>query len=194
MPYQRRDGRQRCAGNETLQPTSAMSKLENLNDLFLEELRDLYHAENQLLKALPEMEEAAHSADLKVAFNEHRLQTATHVQRLEAIFETLNQPAKGKTCKAMKGLIAEAKQHIKEKATSAVKDASLIAAAQRVEHYEIAGYGTARTFAATLGYTEATELLQQTLAEESATDQRLTQLAQGLNLEAMVVAEGFDRS
>jgi ferritin-like metal-binding protein YciE len=168
-----------------------MSKLETLNDLFLEELRDLYHAENQLLKALPEMEEAAHSAELKIAFNEHRLQTATHVQRLEAIFETLNAPAKGKTCKAMKGLIAEAKEHIKERAASAVKDASLIAAAQRVEHYEIAGYGTARTFAATLGYTQAEDLLQQTLNEEGAADHRLTHLAQGLNLEAMVAADGF---
>lgn len=170
-----------------------MSKLENLNDLFLEELRDLYHAENQLLKALPEMEEAAHSAELKIAFNEHRLQTSTHVQRLEAIFESLKEPAKGNTCKAMKGLLAEAKQHIKEKAASAVKDASLIASAQRVEHYEIAGYGTARTFAATLGYTEAAELLQQTLNEEGAADQRLTQLAEGLNLEAMVAVEGFER-
>ena len=168
-----------------------MSKLNTLNDLFIEELRDLYHAENQLLKALPEMEDAAHSADLKIAFNEHRIQTGAHVQRLEAIFESLGQPAKGKTCKAMKGLIAEAKQHIKEKATSAVRDASLIASAQRVEHYEIAGYGTARTFADTLGYKEASELLQQTLNEEGATDQRLTSIAQGLNLEAMVAVEDF---
>jgi ferritin-like metal-binding protein YciE len=172
-----------------------MSKLDTLHDLFLEELRDLYHAENQILEALPEMEEAAHSADLKIAFNEHRLQTETHVQRLEAIFETLGTPAKGKTCKAMKGLLAEAKKHIKEKATSAVKDASLIAAAQRVEHYEIAGYGTVRTFAELLGYTESVERLQQTLNEEGATDQRLTALAQGLNLEAMLAPDGFgDRS
>ena len=172
-----------------------MSKLDTLHDLFLEELRDLYHAENQILEALPEMEEAAHSADLKIAFNEHRLQTETHVQRLEAIFETLGTPAKGKTCKAMKGLLAEAKKHIKEKATSAVKDASLIAAAQRVEHYEIAGYGTVRTFAELLGYTESVERLQQTLNEEGATDQRLTVLAQGLNLEAMLAPDGFgDRS
>jgi len=166
-----------------------MSKLENLNDLFLEELRDLYHAENQLLKALPEMEEAAHSADLKILFNDHRHQTATHVQRLEAIFESLEQPAKGKNCKAMKGLVAEAKQHIKEKAASPVKDASLIAAAQRVEHYEIAGYGTARTFATTLGYMDAADLLQQTLNEEGATNERLTALSQGLNVEAMVVPD-----
>lgn len=168
-----------------------MSKLETLNDLYVEELRDLHNAENQLLKALPEMEEAAHSAELKIAFNEHRLQTETHVERLESIFEALNLPAKGKTCKAMKGLIAEAKEHIKEKAASAVKDASLIAAAQRVEHYEIAGYGTARTFAATLGYTEAEALLQETLNEEGAADQRLSHLAQRLNLEAMVAADGF---
>ncbi len=166
-----------------------MSKLENLNDLFLEELRDLYDAENQLLKALPEMEEAAHSADLKIVFNEHRLQTGTHVQRLEAIFESLQQPVKGRSCKAMKGLIAEARGHIKEKAASPVKDASLIAAAQRVEHYEIAGYGTARTFAATLGYTEASDLLQQTLNEEGAADERLTYLSRGLNLEAMIVPD-----
>jgi ferritin-like metal-binding protein YciE len=168
-----------------------MSKIDTLHDLFLEELRDLYHAENQILKALPEMEEAAHSADLKIAFNEHRLQTETHVQRLETIFQTLDVPAKGKTCKAMKGLLAEAKEHIKEKAASAVKDASLIAAAQRVEHYEIAGYGTVRTFAQLLGYNESVELLQQTLNEEGATDQRLTALAQGLNLEAMVAADSF---
>jgi ferritin-like metal-binding protein YciE len=168
--------------------------LNSLNDLFLEELRDLYSAENQLLKALPEMESAAHSGELKIAFNEHLAQTRTHVQRLEAVFETLNERPKGKTCKAMKGLIAEGRVHIKERATSAVKDASLIAAAQRIEHYEISGYGTARTFAETLGYMEVAELLQLTLNEEGATDERLTHLAKGLNLEAMLAVESFDRS
>lgn len=170
-----------------------MSKLNTLNDLFLEELHDLYHAENQLLKALPEMEDAAHSAELKIAFNDHFQQTGVHVQRLESIFESLNEPVKGKTCKAMKGLIAEAKEHIKERATSAVKDAALIASAQRVEHYEIAGYGTARTFAETLGYKDVSETLQLTLNEEGSTDQRLTALSRGLNLEAMVAADGFDQ-
>jgi ferritin-like metal-binding protein YciE len=171
-----------------------MSKLNTLNDLFLEELCDLYDAENQLLKSLPEMEEAAHSAELKIAFNEHRLQTSAHVQRLEAIFESLGQPAKGRSCKAMKGLIAEGRGHIKERATSSVRDASLIAAAQRIEHYEIAGYGTVRTFAETLGYKEAAELLQRTLDEEAATDLQLTGLSQGLNLEAMVAPDDFGRT
>jgi ferritin-like metal-binding protein YciE len=172
----------------------AVMSLNSLNDLFLEELRDLYNAENQLLKALPAMENAAHSAELKIAFNEHLEQTYNHVQRLEAIFETLNESPKGKTCKAMKGLIAESRAHIKEHATSAVKDASLIAAAQRIEHYEISGYGTARTFAETLGYMEAAEILQLTLNEEGATDERLTHLAKALNLEAMVTAESFTRA
>jgi ferritin-like metal-binding protein YciE len=163
-----------------------MSKLTNLNDLYIEELRDLHSAETQLLKALPEMADAAHDPRLRELFIDHLRQTEVHVGRLETIFETLGEKAKGKTCKAMKGLVAEGKEHIKERATPTVRDAALIAAAQRVEHYEISGYGTARTFATMLGYPEAVTLLQETLNEEGDTDHLLTEVAKSLNLEAMV--------
>jgi Uncharacterized protein conserved in bacteria len=171
-----------------------MSKLNTLHDLFLEELRDLYHAENQLLKALPEMELAAHNGELKLLIVAHRRLTGAHVQRLEAIFESLDVPAKGRTCKAMKGLIAEARSHLRQRSGPAVRDASIISSAQRIEHYEIAGYGTARAFADMLGYTEVSELLQKTLEEESAADHQLSFIAQGLNLVAMVNADDFGRS
>ncbi len=161
-------------------------KLETLKDLFVEELRDLYSAENQILKALPKMHKAAHSPELKAAFELHLKQTEGQVARLEQIFTKLGEKPTGKTCKAMEGLVAEGSEMIHEKAEPAVKDAGLIAAAQRVEHYEMAGYGTVRTFAKHLKMTEAEHLLQQTLQEEEATDKKLSTLAESnVNLQAL---------
>jgi ferritin-like metal-binding protein YciE len=163
-----------------------MKKLETLKDLFVEELRDLYSAEKQIIKALPKMRKAANSDQLKAAFEEHLEQTKGHVARLEEIFETLGEKPTGKTCKAMEGLVEEGSEMIAEKAEPAVKDAGLIAAAQRVEHYEMAGYGTARTFAEHLKMNAAVKLLQETLDEEEATDEKLTTLAEtNINLQAV---------
>jgi ferritin-like metal-binding protein YciE len=160
-------------------------KLDSLQKLYIEELRDLYSAENQILKALPKMAKAASSPQLQAAFNEHLKQTEGHVNRLETIFKRLDKSPKGKTCKAMEGLVEEGSEMMSEKGEPAVLDAGLIAAAQRVEHYEIAGYGTVRTYARLLGDTEAERLLQQTLDEEGETDKKLTRLAETLiNAEA----------
>ena len=158
--------------------------IESLKDLFVEELRDLYDAENQLIKALPKMAEASNSEELREAFEEHLEQTKGHAQRLETIFESLGQKAKAKKCKGMEGLIKEGSEMIDEDMDPDVKDAGLIGAAQRVEHYEIAGYGTARTFASQLGEDEAASLLQQTLDEEKETDAKLNDLASEINVEA----------
>jgi ferritin-like metal-binding protein YciE len=160
-------------------------KLAHLQDLFVKELQDLYDAEHQILKALPKMTKAATAPELQQAFQHHQTQTENQVKRLEQIFQQLNASSKGKSCKAMQGIIAEGEEMIKEQADPAVKDAGLIAAAQRVEHYEIAGYGCARTYAAQLGHTQAAGLLQQTLDEEGATDKSLSVLAERvINLEA----------
>ncbi len=160
-------------------------KLETLRDLYIEQLEDLYDAEQQLTKALPKMAKTAHNAKLKSAFENHLRQTEGHVQRLEQAFGLLNMKAKAKTCKAMKGLVEEGNEMVKENADADVKDAGLIAAAQRVEHYEIAAYGTVRTYAQLLGQREAVQLLQQTLDEEGEADKLLTQLAMtGINLDA----------
>ncbi|HVU11727.1 MAG TPA: ferritin-like domain-containing protein [Phototrophicaceae bacterium] len=156
-----------------------MAKLENLNDLLVEQLEDLYDAENQLTRALPKMAQAASSPDLKNAFNTHLTETKGHVQRLEQVFRTLGKKAERKTCKAMQGLIAEGDETIQENGDPEVKDAALIAAAQRVEHYEMAGYGSVRTFAQTLGLTDVANTLQQTLNEEGNADKKLTQIAEG---------------
>lgn len=161
-----------------------MAKLNSLKDLYIEELKDLFNAENQLVKALPAMAQAASDEGLKTAFQEHLEETKTHIERLEKIMEELDESPKGKKCKAMEGLVAEAKETIEMKGEPAVKDAALIAAAQRVEHYEIAGYGCVRTFATLLGFSDAAELLQTTLDEEGATDERLTDIAEELNVEA----------
>ena len=163
-------------------------KLETLQDLYVSELKDLYSAENQIVKALPKMAHAATAQALKAAFEEHLAQTQGQVKRLEQIFERLEKSPSGKTCKGMQGLLAEGQELLKEDAEPAVLDAGLIAAAQRVEHYEIAGYGTVRTYATLLGDERAVRLLQQTLDEEGATDKKLTQLAEtAINVEA---AEG----
>jgi ferritin-like metal-binding protein YciE len=160
-------------------------KLESLETLYIEELRDIYNAENQLLKALPKMAKAASASELKQAFEDHLEQTKEHVERLEEIFEKLDKKPTGKTCKAMKGLVEEGSEIIEEDGEEHVIDAGLIAAAQKVEHYEIASYGTVRTWAEILGEDDAVELLQQTLDEEGETDKRLSELAQELiNVEA----------
>jgi len=156
-------------------------KITTLHELFLEQLRDLYSAETQLTKALPEMAKAANDAKLKQGFETHLEETKGHVQRLEQIFKKLDEKPTGKTCQAMEGVIKEGKETINEDATPEVKDAALIAAAQRVEHYEIAGYGTVRTYAKLMGHDDASALLQQTLDEEAATDKKLTTAAQTLN-------------
>jgi len=154
-------------------------KLESLHELYLEELKDIYSAENQLLKALPKMAAAASAASLREAFEEHLQVTQEQVARLDKIFGALNQTPGGKKCAAMEGLIKEADELLaKEGADPEVLDAALIAAAQKVEHYEIASYGTVRTYAKLLGEDDAAELLQETLNEEGETDEKLTVLAE----------------
>ncbi len=153
-------------------------KLDSLKTLYIEELRDLYNAENQLLKALPKMARKASAPELKAAFQSHLGETETHVERLEEIFQKLGQKPTGKTCKAMKGLVEEGKEVIEEDGEPSVLDAALIGAAQRVEHYEMAGYGVVRTFASILGEEDAHDLLQETLEEEGAADKKLTGIAE----------------
>jgi ferritin-like metal-binding protein YciE len=165
-------------------------KLDTLQKLYVDELRDLYNAENQLLKALPKMAKAASSEELKNAFEKHLEQTETHVERLENIFEQLDQTPKGKTCRAMKGLIEEGSEILKEEGDPSVLDAGIIVAAQKVEHYEIAGYGSVRTFAELLGQNKAVELLQTTLDEESEANELLNGLAESVvNPEALMESE-----
>jgi ferritin-like metal-binding protein YciE len=159
-------------------------KINSLQDLYVEQLRDLYDAESQLIKALPKMAEAANSDDLRQSFEDHLEQTRGHVQRLETIFAKLGEKPKGEKCKGMEGLVKEGSEVLDEDMDENVKDAAIIADAQRVEHYEIAGYGTVRTFANLLGDREAAALLEQTLEEEKETDQQLTELAEDINIEA----------
>ncbi len=153
-------------------------KLDSLRTLWIEEMRDLYNAENQLLKALPKMAKKAAAPELKQAFQSHLEETKTHVERLDQIFDTLGKKPTGKTCKAMKGLVEEGSEMMQETGPSSVIDAGLIAAGQRVEHYEMAGYGVVRTFASILGEDEAEGLLQETLDEEAAADEKLTEIAE----------------
>ena len=169
-----------------------MEHLASLQDLLVHELRDLYSAERQLVSALPKMAQAASSADLQKAFSHHLEQTRTHVARLEEIFDGLGTTnGNEKECEAMKGLIKEGEETINAMGDRNVKDAALISAAQRVEHYEIAAYGTARTHAEKLGYDDAADLLQRTLDEEGDANKKLTKLAEGslftggINEEAM---------
>ena len=160
-------------------------KLDSLETLWVEELRDIYNAENQLLKALPKMAKKASAPELKQAFQEHLDQTKEHVERLEEIFEKLDKKPAGKTCKAMKGLLEEGSELLEEEGEESVLDAGIIAAAQKVEHYEIASYGAVRAWANMLGEEDAAEILQQTLDEEGETDKRLTELAEEIvNVEA----------
>ena len=165
-------------------------KLDTLKTLYIDELRDLYNAENQLLKALPKMAEGASSEDLKDAFEKHLEQTKSQVERLEEVFQEIGETPKGKTCKAMKGLIEEGSEILKEDGEESVIDAGIIVAAQKVEHYEIASYGSVRTFAQLLGKDRSAELLQTTLDEESETNETLNQLAEEIvNPEALMEPE-----
>jgi ferritin-like metal-binding protein YciE len=153
-------------------------KLESLRDLLLEELHDLYSAETQLVDALPKMAEAANSRELKAAFKHHLEQTEGHVERLDDIFRRLEEKSSGETCEAMKGLIKEGEILVNAQGDPDVRDAGLIGAAQRVEHYEIAGYGTARTLAFRLGEKQIADTLQATLDEEAGADKNLTSIAE----------------
>lgn len=165
-------------------------KLDNLRKLYISELRDLYSAENQLLKALPKMAKGPSSDELKQAFEDHLQETEGHVERLEEIFEDLDESPKGKTCHAMKGLVEEGSEILKEEGEESVLDAGIIAAAQKVEHYEIASYGTVRTFAELLAEKDAAKLLQQTLDEEGAANEKLNELAESIvNPEALAESE-----
>ena len=161
-----------------------MSKINTLEEAYVEQLRDLYSAENQLIKGLPKMAKAAHNPELKAGFEEHLEQTKGHASRLEEIFGELDEKPTGKKCQAMAGLVEEGSETIGEDAAPAVKDAMLIAAAQRVEHYEMAGYGTVKAFAQVLGHEEHVKLLEETLEEEAQADEKLTELSQSVNEEA----------
>src|SRR2546421_10889391 len=165
-------------------------KLDTLEKLYISELRDLYSAENQLLKALPKMAKGASSPELKDAFEKHLEQTKGHIERLEQLFEQLDESPKGKTCHGMKGLIEEGSEILEEDGEESVLDAGIIVAAQKIEHYEMAAYGSARTFARLLGQKKAAELLQTTLDEESETNESLNQLAENMvNPEALIGTE-----
>ena len=168
-----------------------MSKLKSLSDLLLEELREIYNAENQLVKALPKMAEAAHSVGLQEAFEFHLQETKGHIRRLKSVFAMLRVKPVGKQCDAMEGLVLECEKMIDGEGAPEVRDAGLIAAAQRIEHFEISAYGTAREFAATLGLVEIAALLQETLDEEGATDTILTRLAKSINLAAVEEGQGL---
>jgi ferritin-like metal-binding protein YciE len=159
-------------------------KIETMQDLFVEQLQDLYDAENRLTKALPEMAKAASSLELRNAFESHLGETQGQITRLEQIFEGMGKDSKATTCDAMKGLIKEGDSVVNDIEQSPLRDAGLIAAANRVEHYEIAAYGSVRTFAQNLGMDRAVALLQETLEEEKAADRKLTAIAQKVNSEA----------
>src|SRR5271165_3741549 len=157
--------------------TATPMELQTLNDLYIHELKDLFSAEQQLVKALPKTAKAASNKELAAGFQEHLEQTKGHAERLEQILSSHKQSTRGPKCKGMEGIIVEGAEMIEEEADDEVKDAGLIAAAQRVEHYEMAGYGTARTYAKLLGDREGAKLLQTTLEEEKQTDQKLSELA-----------------
>jgi ferritin-like metal-binding protein YciE len=164
--------------------------LNSMDELFLNELKDVYNAEKQLVAALPRMAKAAQSPKLQQAIAKHLRETEGHVKRLEQILQSLGEPLRGKKCKGMEGLIEEGKEMLEEEGAPEVIDAAIISAAQRVEHYQIAAYGCLRTYALLLGNTEADRLLQQTLAEEEATDKALTALGEGgINQAAVAAAE-----
>ena len=163
-----------------------MLALKNLHDVFVDELKDLYHAEQQLIKALPRMVTATTHPELKTAFEEHFEQTKVHLLRLDHLAKGLDLQLTGKKCPAMEGLIAEGREKVASTGDDSARDASLICAAQKIEHYEIAGYGTVRTYARLLGYGDAAQLLQLTLEEEVAGDRHLSRLAESINIEANV--------
>ena len=159
-------------------------ELNTLKDLYIHELKDLYSAEKQILKALPKMAKAATSEQLAAGFKKHLEETKVHAERLEKILSSHDETTRGPKCKGMEGVLKEGEEMIEEEADEEVRDAGLIAAAQRVEHYEMAGYGTARTYAELLGDKAGAKLLQQTLNEEAATDEKLTTVAKKINVAA----------
>jgi ferritin-like metal-binding protein YciE len=168
-----------------------MKKLASLEDAFMTELRDMYNAESQLVKALPRMAKAASAPELQSAITEHLEQTRGQIERLEQVFDTLGARVRGKKCLAMEGLVEEGKELISEDAEPGVMDASIIAAAQKVEHYEIASYGTLCAWAKQLGHDDAAQLLSQNLEEEKMADQKLSQIAESfINWEAITSPEG----
>jgi ferritin-like metal-binding protein YciE len=170
-----------------------MANAGTIHDAFVEELRDTYDAEKQLIKALPKMAKAASSAELRSAFETHLEETRGHVERLEQVFESLEEKVKGKHCEGIAGIIEEGKSIMEEEFDEAAMDACLIAAGQRAEHYEMAAYGTLVAWARAMGHTEAADLLQETLDEEKATDEKLTTLAEGgINQEAAENAHPSD--
>lgn len=162
----------------------------SLKELYLDELRDLYDAENQLIKALPKIAKAADSDELRTGIEEHLEQTKGHAQRIEQILEALGEAVKGKKCKGMAGVLAEGNEMLGEDFEGALMDSAIISAAQRVEHYEIAAYGCVREWAELLGENEAVSLLSKTLEEEKETDEKLTELAHTINREALQDSEG----
>jgi ferritin-like metal-binding protein YciE len=163
-----------------------------LRELYLDELRDLHNAENQLVKALPKMAKASSSDELREGFEQHLEQTKKHVERLEQIFEAMDESPKGKKCAGMEGLVKEGSEIMDEDFEGAVLDAALIGAAQRVEHYEIAAYGTVIAFANQLGESEHASLLKETLEEEKETDEKLTSLSEEINSQASSESEGVE--
>lgn len=169
-----------------------MTALHNLHDLFHQELRDIYDAEKQLTKALPRMAKQASNDKLRSALEDHLAETEQQVERLEKIFGMIDEKPRGKKCVGMEGLIKEGSELLKEKADDAVKDAGIIAAAQRVEHYEIAVYGTLASFAQELGLMDAVTLLEETLAEEKDADAILTQCAASINFDAAEPSDVMD--
>jgi ferritin-like metal-binding protein YciE len=168
---------------ETILGEFKMQK-DSLRELYIDELRDLYNAETQLVKALPKMAKASTNDQLRQAFEEHLRQTTEHVSRLEQIFEQLEEKPSGKKCVGMEGLVKEGAETLKEDFPEEIKDAAIIGAAQRVEHYEMAGYGTVKAFAKLLGKNEHVSLLQKTLDEEKKADHMLTELAEEINAQA----------
>lgn len=161
---------------------------ETLEKLFVEELKDLYSAENQITKALPKMAKAASSPELRKAFESHLKETEGQIERLEKIFEILGKSPKGKTCHGMKGVLEEGSEAMEEFKDPAVRDVAMITAAQRVEHYEMAGYGGVRAYAELLGQKEIAQLLQETLEEEEAADEKLTSISKQINSKALKAA------
>jgi ferritin-like metal-binding protein YciE len=176
---------------EPITPGAGHMSLDSLQALFLEELKDIYHAEKQLVQALPRLAKAATTPQLQQAFTSHLEETKGQVQRLEQIFKELGQAARGKRCKGMEGLVEEGKEIMEEEGEGPVIDAALIASAQKVEHYEIAAYGCLRTYAQMLGHENAARLLAETLAEEEAADEKLNAIAEGqVNASAAAAGSG----
>jgi len=172
-----------------MQENSRNMQENSLQELYVEQLRDLYNAEQQLVKALPKMAKAAQSEGLRQGIAAHLEQTKGHVDRLQQIFSAMDESPKGKKCAGMEGLVEEGEEVIKEHSSGGVLDAGLIGAAQRVEHYEIAAYGTVRSFAELLGESQAVDLLQQILEEEKETDEKLTELSKEINTQALSSAQ-----